>query len=130
MAKSSMQSKTYGGVASFIKGIVVSFIITFSAIIIFAFTIKWTDISDSLISPINLIIKGVSIAVGALLFTRKSKNGIIKGAIFGVFYTVIAFALFSLLAGTFNLGFGLLLDIAFAVMIGAIMGIIGVNTRK
>jgi len=130
MSKTTTSSKTYGGIASFIKGIIISFIITFSLIIIFAFAIKWMNLSDEIISPINLIIKGISIAIGSLLFTRKTTKGIIKGSLFGILYTVIAFVIFSLLAGSISLNIGLILDLLFGIMIGGIMGIIGVNSKK
>lgn len=130
MSSSNISTKTYGGAASFIKGIIVSFIITFSLIIIFAFTIKWLTLNDSIISPVNLVIKGISIAIGSLIFTRKSTKGFLKGAIFGIIYTIIAFVLFSLLAGSISFNLGLLLDILFSVVIGSTMGIVGVNTKK
>lgn len=125
-----MSTKSYGGFASFTKGIIISFIITFSLIIIFAFSIKWLTLSDAIISPVNLVIKGLSIAVGSLIFTRKSTKGFLKGALFGIIYTIVAFVIFSLLAGEIAFNIGLLLDILFSVIIGSTMGIIGVNTKK
>ena len=127
---STYKEKNYGGVSGLIKGIIVSFIITFSSIILFAFLIKWFNFSDNIISPVNLAIKGISIVVGAYIFTRKGNKGIIKGGLFGLLYISIAFILFSLLAGTFNLNIGFVLDLLFGLIVGAVIGIIGANTKK
>ena len=127
---SSVKLKNYGGVANFIKGIIVSFIITFSLIILFAFLIKWYNLNDNIISPVNLAIKGISIAIGTLIFTWRANKGIIKGSLFGIIYTIVAFVLFSLLAGQLTLNIGVLLDILFSIVVGSTMGIIGVNSKK
>jgi len=127
---STYKEKNYGGVSGLIKGIIVSFIITFSSIILFAFLIKWFNFSDTIISPVNLAIKGISIVVGAYIFTRKGNKGIIKGGLFGLLYISIAFILFSLLAGSFNLNIGFVLDLLFGLIVGAVIGIIGANTKK
>lgn len=129
-SKSNVKDKKYGGIANFIKGLIVSFIITFACILIFAFVIKWFNLGDNTISPVNLGIKTISVAIGSFIFAKKSNNGLLKGAMFGFVYTFVAFVLFSLLAGTFSLNMGLVLDILCNMIIGAIMGIIGVNQKK
>ena len=128
--KTEYSDKKYGDAAAFLKGLIVSFIITFACVILFAFIIKWTDLSNSYISPINLGIKALSVGIGTLIFSRKSTRGIIKGFVFASFYTAVAFVLFSLLAGNFNFGVGLILDMLFTGIVGSIFGIIGVNTKK
>ena len=126
----SMTAENFGGVSRFIKGLIVSFIITFACIILFAFLIKWFDFSDKIISPVNLGIKALSVGFGTLIFARKSSKGILKGVLFALIYTLIAFLLFSALAGVFNFSFGLVLDLLFTALVGAIFGIFGVNIKS
>ena len=130
MSNSRIETKTYGGVASFVKGLIVSFIITFVGIIFFAFAIKWFELSDSVISPVNLVIKGVSIGLGTFIFVRKSRLGLLKGVLFSLTYTIVAFVLFSLLAGSFAFSVSLVIDLLFAMLVGAVFGIICVSTKK
>ena len=128
--RTEYKEKNYGGISSFIKGLIVSFILTFACIIIFAFIIKLAGLSDSVISPVNLGIKALSVFIGSYIFAKKSNKGLIKGITFAIFYTLLAFVLFSVLAGGFNVSFGLLLDVLFTSAVGGVAGILGVNTKK
>ena len=114
----------------FIKGIILSLIITFACVIIFAFSIKFFALSDGFITPINLSIKAISVFVGTLVFAKSKTKGLIKGILFGLVYTTVAFLLFSALSASFDLSISLLLDYLFAAGVGAIAGIIKVNTAK
>ena len=122
--------KNYGGIAAFVKGLIVAFIITFSCIILFAFIIKLACLNDSIISPINLVIKALSVFVGSFVFVKKSNRGLIKGVLFATVYTLVAFIIFSILVGSFNFSFGLVLDLLFTSAVGGFAGIIGVNTKR
>lgn len=113
----------------YLKALFVSLIITFAGVILFAFIIKWASISDKFISPVNMGIKALGVFFGALVLTKGSKKGMLQGLIFAGLYTMLAFVVFSALAQSFTLGIGLLADLAFAVVVGAIGGMLGVNIR-
>ena len=117
-------------VLRYLKATLVALIATFACIIIFAFVIKWCNLSDSIIAPVNLVIKGLSVFLGALILTKGSKKGLINGIVFALVYTLISFLLFSILSGEFSLGLGLVLDFCFSAVVGAIGGIIGVNRKS
>lgn len=117
-------------VLKYLKSLFISLIITFAAIIIFAFVIKWTSLPDSVITPVNLVIKGVSVFLGALVLTKGSSHGLLNGLLFALVYTLFAFTIFSALAGELSLSLGLVLDFAFTAVVGMIAGIIGVNIKK
>ncbi len=120
-----------GNVKPIIKGVLVALAISLVAILLFAFLLRWTNISDSLIAPVNQVIKGVSIFLGVFFGLKKVKqNGIINGLIIGFLYTIVAFLVFSLLDGAFCFDKSLLNDILFGTIIGAICGIICVNLKK
>ena len=120
-----------GNVKPIIKGVLVALAISLVAILLFAFLLRWTNISDSLIAPVNQVIKGVSIFLGVFFGLKKVKrNSIINGLIIGFLYTIVAFLVFSLLDGAFCFDKSLLNDILFGTIIGAICGIICVNLKK
>ena len=120
-----------GNVKPIIKGVLVALAISLVAILLFAFLLRWTNISDSLIAPVNQVIKGVSIFLGVFFGLKKVKqNGIINGLIIGFLYTIVAFLVFSLLDGAFCFDKSLLNDMLFGTIIGAICGIICVNLKK
>lgn len=117
-------------ILQYVKGTILSLIITFACVIIFALSIKFFALADWVIAPINLVIKAISIFFGTLVFAKSKTKGLKKGIIFGLSYTTIAFLLFSALSASFDLSLSLLLDYLYAIAIGAIAGIIKVNTAK
>lgn len=128
--KNASIEKTNNDFMQYLKGIIIALIISFASVIIFALLIKYFTLPDSLIVPINLVIKAVSIIVGTIIFTKSKAGGLAKGIIFGASYTTISFLLFSALSVTFDLSISLLLDYLFAVAIACIVGIIRVNISK
>jgi len=123
-------AKTNGDFLQLIKGLILSLIVTFACVIVFAFSIKIFALSDGLITPVNLAIKALSVLLGTIVFVKNKSQGLKKGMIFGSIYTTTAFLLFSALSASFELSASLLLDYLFAIGVGAIVGIIKVNAKK
>ena len=114
----------------FLKGLLVATLLSLGLIILFAYSMKWFSIDDQFISPFTLLIKGVCVLVGSSLAVKKgTSKGLLKGVLFGIVYIAIAFIIFSILAGTFSVGLSTVLDLAFAGLLGGIIGIIKVNKR-
>lgn len=114
-----------------LKGVVVSLCVAFVLVLLFAFILRFTTISDSIIAPVNEVIKGVSIFLGVFIGMRKVKsNGIISGILIGFFFTILAFLIFSLLDGHIVFDKTLIFDLIFGTIIGGICGIISVNLKK
>ena len=109
---------------SFIKCLFISLIITFASIILFALIIKWASLSDSIITPVNLVIKALSVFVAVLVLTKNKSRGLIKGVVFAIVYTFTSFVVFSVLAGEVVLGLGLIADFSFNILVGAITGLL------
>ena len=132
MAKTETKTRSEGAVRilKYIKSLFVALIITFACIIIFAFVIKWANLPDNVISPVNLVIKALSVFFGAMILTKGGRNGLVNGVVFALVYTLISFVIFSLLAGAFIVGLGLVSDFAFNALAGAIGGIVGANIKK
>ena len=113
------------------KGVVCGLCVSLVGILLFAFILRFSSISDKVIAPVNEVIKGVSIFCGVFVGLRKYKKmGLLNGILIGFLFTVVAFLVFSLLDGTFSFDRTLLNDIVFGSIIGAICGIICVNLKK
>ncbi len=118
-------------ILSSLKGALLAVCISLVAILVFAFIIKLTGMSDGLIKPINQIIKILSIFFGTLIILKKTKQkGMLTGIIVGICYTIIAFVVFSILNGSFKFDISLLIDLVFSAITGAICGAICVNAKK
>ena len=118
-------------VLSILKGSVYALCISLVCVLVFAFCLKFTPLSESLITPINQVIKGVSIFLGVLLGLKKQKEmGLASGLLIGLVYTIVAFFAFSVLNHSFVFDRTLVNDIIFGTIIGGICGIICVNLKK
>ena len=112
-------------------GSVVAVCISMLAVLIFAFLLKFFPISDTVIQPINQVIKCLSILLGSFVALKKNKeHGLVTGLLIGILYTILAFLIFSALDGNFEFGRTLVNDMLFGGIIGAITGIISVNIGK
>ena len=116
--------------ANILKGSLIAVSISLILILLFAVLIKLTNIPDVAISPVNQVIKIISIFFGCFLCLKKlPQKGLVTGSFVGMLYTVLAFLIFSLLGGTFSFNLTLLSDIIFATIIGGICGIMAVNKK-
>ena len=80
------------------KGALISLLISIIGILVFALFLKFVDISDGWIMPINQIIKVISIFFGVKVMLKNySGAGLIKGLVLGVLYNFLAFIVFSIL---------------------------------
>ena len=117
-------------ILDFLKGIIISLLSSLGLIILFAFSIKWFNISDVAIAPITLTIKGVSVIVGSIFAIKGDSKGLLKGASFGAFYIFVAFLIFGFLSGEFIVSINSLLDVLFSALLGGLVGIIKVNKKS
>lgn len=125
------KSENKNFIISILKGALISVCVSLVCILVFAFFIKLTNMSDGIIKPINQVIKVLSILIGTIIAVKKTKQkGLISGIFVGLLYTVLAFVVFSALNGSFKFDITLLIDIVFGVIAGAICGVIGVNVKS
>ena len=113
------------------KGTLTAVCVSLILVLVFAFLLKFTNIPESTIMPVNQVIKGLSIFIGVFVGLKKSKElGLLNGLLIGLFYTIIAFLIFACLGGVYKLDITFLTDILFGGVMGAICGIICVNLKK
>ncbi len=111
-----------------IKGSVISFIISVILLFIFASLLVYTEIQETTIKPVVIIISIVSILIGSSLSSIKiKKNGIINGALVGLIYILTLYILSSIAFIGFNLNLYSIIMIIGAIISGMVGGIIGVN---
>ena len=89
-------------VFDFIKGIIVASLASLALVILFAFFIKWFDISDGYLNLITLLIKAVSVIIGSIFAVKGDSKGLVKGVVFGLIYIIFAFVIFSFLAAAWT----------------------------
>lgn len=114
-----------------VKGSLVSLCVSLVGILIFAFILKFTNIPESTIAPVNQVVKGLSVFIGVFVALKKSREmGLVSGLLIGFVYTILAFVCFSILSGSFAFDRTFVTDIVFGAVMGAICGIICVNIKK
>ncbi len=114
-----------------LKGSITSVSITLVLILLFALLIRFVNINESVIMPVNQFIKIVSIFLGvysALKFHKE--KGWVKGMLIGAIYSVLAFVVFSILSSQLSFSMSTLLDILFSGIIGGLSGVIAVNMKN
>ena len=112
------------------KGIIFSFVATLVLLFIFSIVLTYTNISENTITPVIIILTGISILIGSSLATVKiKKKGLFNGALIGGIYVVILYFLSSILNTGFGLGTSTIIMIIVGVITGMLGGIVGVNLK-
>ena len=117
-------------IENILKGVGISLITTLILLIIFSIILTYTNIQESVINPVIMIITAISILVGSSLGSIKiKKNGLINGGIIGAIYIVSIYLVSSLLNWRFTLNVQSIIMIVIAIVFGILGGIIGVNRK-
>lgn len=113
-----------------LKGSVISIVITLIALIIFASLLSYTNVAESTIPTVIIVITIISILIGSsLCMSNVKKNGILNGAVIGLIYILVIYLLSSILEGNFGLNTYSIIMMIGSVLAGALGGIIGVNKK-
>lgn len=125
-----MQENTYGnGFFTIVKGLLCALAFALLATVIFACVLQASPLPDSVIYPVNQVIKGIAVALGAVLCVRGEK-GWLKGGAVGLLFTALSYLGFSVLGGDFSLSWLIVLELVIALITGALGGAVGVNLRQ
>ena len=113
---------------SIFNGTIVALSVTLVLILGFALIIRFFNVNESLIFPVNQIIKVISLLIGCFTFLKKnSKKGFIKGLLIGLLYYVLSYIIFSILQGSFSINISNFYDLILTTLMSGIIGIIIVN---
>ena len=111
-----------------LKGLGISFIITFIFLLILSIVLTYTNVSENIISPTIIIITALSILIGSSISNVKiKKNGLINGAIIGGVYIILLYLFSSIFSMQFFLTIQSVIMIITGIAFGILGGIIGVN---
>lgn len=102
-----------------LKGGLLASVISIALIVLYALAL-WKEVLPASSMPIaNAVIKVISAAVAALLAVRRcAKRRWLYGGIAGLFYTALAFMVFSILSDTFIVSAALLSDFGVGLLAG------------
>lgn len=112
-----------------VKSILVAILFSLGLILIFALIIRWASVDSKAIAPVNYAIKILSILLGVLIGFKNKQNGILKGAVVGLVYTLLSFFIFACLDGFKSADYNWF-DLIFLPIAGGISGVIAVNVKS
>lgn len=130
--KEKLKKINLSSITAILKSSLIGVIVSILMVLLFAFILKFVDLSSTMISLVDQIIKIISIIVAVIVLNKQSGEGLlIKGCFAGAMYCVITFIVFSILNGGFNLGLGIFSDILFSTLVGGSSAIlINIIKRK
>ena len=112
------------------KAIIVSYIITIPAFVIFAFILTYTNFPEKYMIPAVVITTIISILVAGSTVTRKVRSrGWLNGGMVGFIYILILFIFSSIIFNSFTIDRYVITMAVIGVLTGSIGGILGVNMK-
>lgn len=128
---SNTSSTSTSNVVQILKGIIIAFIFTLVLLFIFSIFLTYTNIQETTIAPVIIIITAISILAGASISSIKiKKNGILNGGMIGFFYIFVVYFFSSLIQTGFSMNVYTIVMILCSILAGMIGGIVGVNIKK
>ena len=112
-----------------VKSVLFSLIITLVSVLILGIIVKFVVIPPTILLPVNQVIKVISVLLGCVIAIKDKRNGALKGGICGLIYTLLSVFIFLILGISLKESFSFI-DVLLGIIIGAISGIITVNTGK
>lgn len=118
-----------GDVLDTLKAVLFATLVSLALVLIFAIVIRFANVQNSVIMPVNIAIKILSVLLGVLLSFKHRQNGLLKGAIAGLAYMLFTFLIFSALQGFKDVKFSWI-DLVTLPVAGALSGILAVNIKS
>lgn len=117
-------------IKNIIKGTGIALITTVILLLIFSIILTYTNIEESVINPVIMIVTAISILLGSSLGNIKiKKNGLINGGIIGALYITTIYLISSILNWKFSLNIQSIFMIIIAIVFGILGGLLGVNRK-
>lgn len=111
-----------------IKGYICSIITSVIFLFIYAVVLVNTNVQESTMKVVIIIITGLSILIGSSLSSLKiKKNGLFNGIVVGIIYIMSLYVLSSIAISGFAINLSTVIMIMVGIVLGGIGGIVGVN---
>ncbi len=127
-----LKSINFSSFLSILKCCLFGVVVTLLGVVLFAFVLKFVDLSSIVISSVNDVIKSISIFI-MVLCIKKSNDGklLFKAILGGFLYAIISFVIFSILNGGIQFNLSFVYDLLFAVIVAVICSVIlNIMSRK
>lgn len=112
------------------KGVIISIIFTLFFLFIFSIVLTYSNINESFIAPVIIVLTAISIFIGSSIGNIKmKKNGLFNGALIGGIYLLSIYLLSSIANKSFSLTTQSIIIIISGMICGMLGGIIGVNKK-
>lgn len=113
------------------RGSIIAITITLVCLVIFSVILANTEVAESTINPVIILVTAVSIFVGSIMsVSRISKRGIINGGIVGMIYFLAIYILSGIVNSNFSINISGIILIICGILAGMLGGIVGVNIKK
>ena len=112
-----------------LKGTAFAFVISIVLLFLCAVLMTYSPIPDNAAKAVTVIVSAISIFISGFMVSKKSKRqGWLSGAIAGLTYTILMYLFGSLVMLDFSVKLSTVLIGVMAFIIGAVGGIVGINT--
>lgn len=112
------------------KGVGIALVSTFILLLIVAGLLTYTQMSETIINPVIIVVTAISILIGSSIGNIKiKKNGLVNGALIGGIYMLVIYGTSSILNWKFGLEMQSIIMIIVGMVFGILGGIIGVNKK-
>jgi putative membrane protein (TIGR04086 family) len=112
------------------RSVLYAVIITMALILLFAIIVKFAELGEDVIRPVNQAIKVLSIFAGLMMGIKIKEKGLSKGFFTGLIFTALSIALFSFMSLEPVFTLSNLIEILAGSIIGAVCGAIVLMIKK
>lgn len=124
------ENNTSNTILKVLRGGLLAIVASILMLIIFAAFLTYTNVNESVIPTVLIIITAISILIGSQITTSSiKKNGILNGILVGAIYITMLYLISSTISKNFSLNNYSIIMIATSIIIGGLGGIIGVNRK-
>lgn len=114
-----------------LKGSIISILLTLILLTIYSALLSFTNISENTMTPVVLVMTGISILIGSSMSSINiKKQGMLNGGLVGLIYMLFIYTLSSIFLVGFELNLNCILMIIIGIITGMLGGIMGVNLSK
>lgn len=121
------EEKSNGFAFCLLKGVLYGVGFALATSLLFSLILSLFALPNAVVTPVTVVLKALSICFGVTVAVREEK-GLLKGACIGVLIATLTAFAFGGVAGAIS--WKMLLELPFGAIVGAISGVLAVNTRR